>query len=82
MGIMEAPIHSINNLFAQLGLSSDQASVEQFIRTHSPLPAGIALSEASFWTPTQASFLREELLKDADWAEIIDELNARLHAPS
>jgi len=77
---MEAPVHSIGNLFAQLGLPSDQASVEQFIKRHSPLPAGIVLSEAPFWTSAQAAFLREELLKDADWAEIIDELNARLHA--
>ena len=77
---MEAPMHSINNLFAQLGLPSDQVSVEHFIKTHSPLPASVALCDALFWTPTQASFLREELLNDADWAEVIEELNAQLHA--
>ena len=76
---MEAPMHSINNLFAQLGLPSDQASVEHFIKTHSPLPAGVTLADAPFWTPTQASFLREELLNDADWAEVIEELNTKLH---
>ncbi len=76
---MEAPMHSINNLFAQLGLPSDQASIEYFIKAHSPLPAPVALSDAPFWTPAQASFLREELLNDADWAEVIEELNARLH---
>ena len=65
---MEAPIHSINNLFAQLGLPSDHASVEHFIKVHSPLPIGVTLSDASFWTPAQALFLREELLNDADWA--------------
>lgn len=73
-------MHSINNLFAQLGLPSDEASVAQFIKTHSPLPIGVSLSDAAFWTPAQASFLREELLNDADWAEVIDELNAQLHA--
>jgi hypothetical protein len=77
---MEAPMHSINNLFAQLGLPSDQASVEHFVKTHSPLPTGVILSDAPFWTLAQASFLREELLNDADWAEVIDELNAQLHA--
>ncbi len=76
---MEAPVHSISSLFAQLGLPSDQTSVEHFIKDHRPLPAGIALCDASFWTQAQASFLREELLNDADWAEVIDELNARLH---
>ncbi len=79
---METPIHSICNLFAQLGLPSDQASVERFISTHSPLPAGVTLSDAPFWTPAQALFLREEFLNDADWVEVIDELNAQLHAKS
>ena len=77
---METPMHSINNLFAQLGLPSDKAAVDNFIRTHSPLATDVALSDALFWTPAQASFLCEEILKDADWAEVIDELNARLHA--
>lgn len=73
-------MHSINNLFAQLGLPSDEASIECFIKTHCPLPASVALSDAPFWTPAQASFLREELLNDADWAEVIEELNSQLHA--
>ena len=73
-------MHSINNLFAQLGLPSDQAAVENFIKTHSPMATDVVLSDAPFWTPAQASFLCEEILKDADWAEVIDELNARLHA--
>ena len=77
---METPMHSINNLFAQLGLPSDQAAVENFIKTHNPMATDVALSDAPFWTPAQASFLCEEILKDADWAEVIDELNARLHA--
>ena len=77
---MEAPMHSINNLFAQLGLPSDQAAIEDFIKTHSPLPTSVALPDAPFWTPAQASFLREEILMDADWAEVIDQLNAELHA--
>jgi Protein of unknown function (DUF2789) len=76
---METPMHSINSLFAQLGLPSDQTAVEHFIKAHSPLLKSVALSDAPFWTPVQASFLREELLNDADWAEVIDELNARMH---
>ncbi len=77
---MEAPMHSLSNLFAQLGLPQDEDAVERFIRTHSPIPTSLALSEAPFWTPAQAAFLREEILMDADWAEVIDELNVRLHA--
>lgn len=75
---METPMHSMNNLFAQLGLASDQAFIAHFIATH-PLETSVALCDAPFWTPSQAAFLREEILKDADWAEVIDALNAALH---
>jgi hypothetical protein len=76
---MEAPIHTMSDLFAQLGLPSDQASIEHFIEIHRPLATNYPLAEAPFWTPAQATFLSEELLEDADWAEVIDELNAELH---
>lgn len=77
---MESSTHSLNNLFAQLGLPSDQADIENFIKTHNPLATNVLLSDAPFWTPAQASFLREEILNDADWAEVIDQLNAKLHS--
>ena len=77
---MESSIHTFNNLFAQLGLPSDEDSINTFIKTHGHLATSILLSEASFWTPIQAAFLREETLNDADWAEVIDLLNTSLHA--
>lgn len=76
---MELPTHSINNLFTQLGLASDDASIARFIQTHQTMARNVVLSEALFWTPAQAAFLREEILNDADWAEVIDQLNAELH---
>lgn len=77
---MESSLHTLNNLFEQLGLPSDDVEIDNFIHTHSHLDTSLSLSEAPFWTPSQAAFLREEILKDADWAEVIDQLNARLHA--
>ena len=41
----------------------------------------VLLADAPFWTPSQATLLREELLEDADWAEVIDRLNSALRAP-
>lgn len=76
---MEASLHTLNNLFAQLGLPSSDDEIENFIQTHSHLAGYLTLAEAPYWTPAQAAFLREEMLKDADWAEVIDQLNARLH---
>jgi hypothetical protein len=77
---MESPLHSMTNLFAQLGLPSDEPAIERFIATHGPLPDTVALADAPFWSLAQASFLRDEIGEDADWAEIVDQLNVRLHA--
>lgn len=75
---MEAPIHSLANLFKQLGLDHQPAAISAFIHSHSPLPERYHLAEAPFWTPAQAAFLREEILEDADWAEVVDQLNLLL----
>lgn len=75
---MEAPNHAFADLFAQLGLPNDNASIRRFIDTHRPLPAATELADAPFWNPAQAAFLREELREDADWAELVDQLNAAL----
>jgi hypothetical protein len=34
--------------------------------------------QASFWTQAQASFLREAIEEDADWAELVDQLDVML----
>lgn len=75
---MEQPNHAFHNLFAQLGLPNDNESIKRFIASHAPLADDVELADAPFWTPAQASFLREEVLDDADWAEVVDNLNAAL----
>ena len=40
---MQAQLHTMNNLFAQLGLPADEAAIESFIATHRPLDSGTAL---------------------------------------
>lgn len=77
---MDLSSHHLSNLFDQLGLDSEPNAIEVFIKKHSPLASDVQLADAKFWTDSQASFLREEILKDADWAEVIDQLNERLHA--
>ncbi|MDQ3060882.1 MAG: DUF2789 domain-containing protein [Pseudomonadota bacterium] len=78
---MDNSFHRFSELFAQLGLPADEQSIRQFIATHSPLAGDILLADAPFWTPAQASLLREEILEDADWAEVVDQLNAALREP-
>jgi len=75
---MNANQHTMNNLFAQLGLPSDQAAIEDFIARHRPLDTDVALYRAPFWSSAQRDFLKEEIIEDADWAGVIDELNGRL----
>ena len=75
---MDASTHAFHNLFEQLGLPNDDVSIRRFIETHSPLADDIYLADSPFWTPAQASFLREEILEDADWAEVVDRLNVAL----
>lgn len=77
---MEPTVHPFSELFAQLGLPDDDASIRAFIATHGPLPGDMRLEEAPFWTGAQARLLREERIDDADWIVVIDRLNVALHA--
>jgi hypothetical protein len=79
---MEKSFHRLTELFDQLGLPSDPESIKQFITEHAPLDDSIALADASFWSISQSSLIRDELMLDADWAEIIDQLNKNLRATS
>ena len=76
---METPIHSLVSLFDQLGLDSTDHAIEDFIKSHKPLSGNMDLYNAGFWSVSQASFLKQAKDEDADWAEIVDQLNAMLH---
>lgn len=75
---MYTPIHSISSLFEQLGLGSSEEEMNAFIAANSPLPAVVKLHDAVFWNTSQQTFLRQMKQEDADWAEIVDQLDAML----
>lgn len=77
---MELTNHTLKDLFSQLGLPDSHEEIEGFIAAHRPLADDVRLADAAFWTPSQARFLREEINEDADWAELVDQLNLRLRA--
>jgi hypothetical protein len=77
---MEPTVHPFSELFAQLGLPEDHDSIQYFISSHGPIPDGMRLEDAPFWTPAQSQLLREERQDDADWAMVVDRLNVALHA--
>ncbi|RDB42244.1 DUF2789 domain-containing protein [Halomonas sp. DQ26W] len=75
---MEKPVHHFTELFEQLGLPADEASIRDFIERYAPLPETIQLHEASFWSDSQADFIFNALEEDADWAEVVDHLDASM----
>lgn len=78
---MDTSSHTLEGLFQQLGLSSNEIAIENFVRNN-PLPRDVPLDHAAFWSAAQAQFIRESLDEDSDWAEVVDQLDALLrHQP-
>ncbi len=75
---MEPSMHSFGDLFAQLGLPSDERAIQDFIADHAPLDGAIRLHDAPFWSAAHARMLREMTASDADWAALVDRLDAAL----
>ncbi len=75
---MDPSFHPMHELFAQLGLPGDDASIQSFIQQHRPLPMSTRLYDAPFWSPSQAALIREKMADDADWSLLIDTLNVQL----
>ena len=75
---LEPPIHLLNSLFDQLGLESTEAAINDFIKSHKPLSDNTELHNADFWSFSQSSFLKQAKEEDADWIEIVDQLDLML----
>ena len=75
---MDIETHTFSDLFEQLGLPTDPGAIAAFIEQHGPLEENLDLADAPFWTSAQAQFLRQSLDEDAEWAELVDQLNASL----
>ena len=75
---MDAAHHTMQDLFAQLGLPDSPQDIRDFVALHRPLDLAIRLKDAPFWTASQAALIQEKLSEDSDWALLIDGLNAQL----
>jgi hypothetical protein len=75
---MEDVHHSLESLFAQLGLANSGPEIDKFIDDHQ-LPADVKVSEAPFWNESQGALLKDAIMADGEEAMWVDELNVRLH---
>lgn len=75
---MELHQHGMVELFQQLGLGSSDKEIKQFVLEHRQRRDAVLLHEASFWSDAQAAFLKQAIEEDADWAELVDQLDVML----
>ena len=78
---MEPPVHNLNVLFDQLGLDDTDEAIQAFISRYKPVPGEVELHQAGFWNSSQASFLKQAIDDDADWSEVVDQLDTMLRKP-
>ena len=64
---------TLEELFEQLGLSSQQIHMERFVERHQLKPGSI-LADAFYWAPDQKAFLIEAKADDSEWSEVVDQL--------
>lgn len=75
---MEQHIHDIGSLFEQLGMDNSVEAINEFINKNNPVPGYVELHHAGFWNTAQSSFLKQAIDEDADWAQVVDQLDAML----
>jgi hypothetical protein len=79
--LMNQGMYHFSELFAQLGLPSEPVDIVHFLMVHTAMADGFRLADAPYWTPSQASFLRESLLQDSEWSGVVDQLSKALQGP-
>ena len=77
---MDSIHHTMQDLFAQLGLPDTPDDIHAFIQQHRPLDPATRLKDAPFWTPSQAALIQQSLSEDSEWAMLVDSLSVQLRA--
>lgn len=75
---MPPHLYTVKDLFQQLGLPSDTASIEDFVHQNRAVCRNLTLVDAPIWTKSQLDFLREAIAEDSDWAQAADSLQLML----
>jgi hypothetical protein len=75
---MHSPVHTMSDLFLQLGLPADASSIAAYIEDHAGACDTCALPDATIWTDSQRVFLKESINEDSDWAILAEQLTSLL----
>jgi hypothetical protein len=76
------PAKSMTDLFDQLGLPSDEASIQLFLSQHDGVCRHCGLVQAPIWSESQRSFLQEAVAQDSEWSMMAEALMAALSRPA
>ena len=76
---MDTTSNDLSHLFKQLGLPHDQEGIDDFV-IQNKLAKHTLIIDADCWNPGQKAFLKEALLEDAQWSEVIDQLDVMMRA--
>ncbi|GGQ01128.1 DUF2789 domain-containing protein [Shewanella ulleungensis] len=74
---MDTTENDLSHLFQQLGLAHSQQDINEFV-SQNKLAAHTLLIDAPCWNPSQRAFIKEALMEDAQWSEVIDQLDVMM----
>jgi Protein of unknown function (DUF2789) len=76
------PAKTMTDLFEQLGLPSDEASIQIFLAQHDGVCRACGLVQAPIWSESQRNFLQEAVAQDSEWSMPAEALMAALSRPT
>ena len=74
---MDTTTNDLTHLFQQLGLSHSNDDIALFVNNNK-LDKHTLLIDAKCWNNGQRAFLKEALHEDAQWSEVIDQLDVMM----
>ena len=74
---MDTTSNDLSHLFKQLGLPNNQENINDFV-SKNKLDKHTLMIDADCWNSSQKAFLKEALSEDAQWTEVIDQLDVMM----
>ena len=79
---MEPFRHTMNDLYQQLGVGTQEAAIAAFIQSHQLAKTSKPVQYADCFTQHQQAFMQQAYEQDADWVALIEQLDVLLRKGS